>query len=145
MGECVSEGMFLFAGETDRRTDVFVLSSSEFEVDSECRLDFFVHMAGSQGRLRVCLNDALNECLYQRSGNQLTTDSRKWNNAFVPLKPGKYTVSENRDCIPERLFSDTITIFAVIVFLQPEDPSKQLKRTKPGRLKGRNTVVEEIP
>uniref|UniRef100_A0A914ZFT3 MAM domain-containing protein n=1 Tax=Parascaris univalens TaxID=6257 RepID=A0A914ZFT3_PARUN len=60
-------GSFIYAGETDDANVMFVLSTPRsVTVDERSVLDFFMYMAGTHGRMRVCI-DHIRNCPFEKS------------------------------------------------------------------------------
>ncbi|CAJ0581831.1 unnamed protein product, partial [Mesorhabditis spiculigera] len=85
-------GSYIWAGGVDEPKDMFVLSSrAPLTLPAASRLDFFVHIAGVAGRLRVCF-DSLQQCPFEVSHRQIGVHARQWNNFFVTVPEGSHTI-----------------------------------------------------
>uniref|UniRef100_A0A914XKT7 MAM domain-containing protein n=1 Tax=Plectus sambesii TaxID=2011161 RepID=A0A914XKT7_9BILA len=84
-------GMYVFAGNTNDRNDYFLMSTPSFTVKENSRLEFYLYLAGIEGRFRVCV-DNLTSCPFESLGKNIKIDSRKWRDGFVELTPGAHTV-----------------------------------------------------
>lgn len=90
---CVKGGSFIYAGETDDANVMFVLSTPRsVTVDERSVLDFFMYMAGTHGRMRVCI-DHIRKCPFEKSGTHVRADSRKWINYQVGIQKGPHMVN----------------------------------------------------
>lgn len=85
-------GMFAYAGLTDRRADVFLLSSPVLTTAAPARLAFNYYQAGVEGRLRLCLDDVERGCLFESLGVELTVEARNWRRVSIPIPPGTTVV-----------------------------------------------------
>ncbi|CAJ0955715.1 unnamed protein product, partial [Mesorhabditis belari] len=85
-------GGYVWAGGVNDPSDIFVLSSrTPLMMPAASRLDFFVHIAGIAGRLRVCF-DTLQQCPFEISHRQIGVQARQWKNYFVTVPEGSHTI-----------------------------------------------------
>ncbi|VDK83290.1 unnamed protein product [Litomosoides sigmodontis] len=86
------DGWFAYAGETNNPAAIFLMRTSKaIKIAEQSRISFFVHMAGKYGRLRVCL-DSLNKCPFERTGQALSVQTRKWTNFHMNISRGFHTI-----------------------------------------------------
>lgn len=85
------EGMYAYAGLTDEKSDLFVMSSRSFTINQRAKLDFYYYLAGVEGRFRVCV-DNLTKCPFEALGKDIKVDSRQWRSVTLELNPGTQTV-----------------------------------------------------
>ena len=87
----IPDGMYVFAGNTNDRNDYFVMSTAPFTTTQNTRIEFYLYLAGIEGRFRVCVDD-LTTCPFESLGKNIKIDSRKWRNGFVDVPAGTHTV-----------------------------------------------------
>uniref|UniRef100_A0A0R3S2U7 MAM domain-containing protein n=1 Tax=Elaeophora elaphi TaxID=1147741 RepID=A0A0R3S2U7_9BILA len=92
MHDVSGDGWFAYAGETNNPAAVFLMRTSKAtNILEESRVSFHVHMAGKYGRLRVCL-DSLHKCPFERTGQELSVQTRKWTNFHINISRGFHTI-----------------------------------------------------
>ncbi|CAG9530572.1 unnamed protein product [Cercopithifilaria johnstoni] len=88
----LTDGWFAYAGETNNPVAIFIMRIPKaINILEESRISFYVHMAGKYGRLRVCL-DSLRKCPFERTGQALSVQTRKWTNFHINISLGFHTI-----------------------------------------------------
>ncbi|VDN03636.1 unnamed protein product [Thelazia callipaeda] len=86
------DGWFVYAGETNNPGIIFLMRTSQkVFITEESRLNFYVHMAGKYGRLRVCI-DSFEKCLMERTGKELSVKTSKWISVYVNISRGLHMI-----------------------------------------------------
>ncbi|KAL3982570.1 MAM domain family protein [Acanthocheilonema viteae] len=92
MHDITGDGWFAYAGETNNPATIFLMRTSKaINILEESRISFYTHMAGKYGRLRVCL-DSLHKCPFERTGQALSVQTRKWTNFHINVSCGFHTI-----------------------------------------------------
>uniref|UniRef100_A0A915HVY4 MAM domain-containing protein n=1 Tax=Romanomermis culicivorax TaxID=13658 RepID=A0A915HVY4_ROMCU len=89
---------FLYADDTLRKQDTYLLKSKRFKVDSDANLTYFLYQAGVEGRFRLCLND-FNSCISEKLGKDIKTDARHWQKVSLKLSPETYQDRMHERCL----------------------------------------------